>query len=91
MKNQFLASARSFDHWTRLFLIIVYFFVKRIVDFFIMVLAAVQFLFMTLTSSPNPNLLDFSKSLSTFAYQIMLFVTYASNERPFPFSPWPKK
>jgi len=33
----------------------------------------------------------FAKSLTYYSYQIMTFVTYVSDERPFPFAAWPKK
>lgn len=89
IKKELLHSVTSFDHWARLFFIIVYFFIKKIVDFIILLIAVLQFLFKTFTSQTNVQLLSFSKSLSYFAYQILLYITYGSDERPFPFSEWP--
>jgi hypothetical protein len=43
-----------------------------------------------LTGKLNENLSHFSESLTRYAFQILLYVTFQSEERPFPFSPWPK-
>ena len=77
------------NQWIRLLLMIVYLFVNYLVRFLTMLIAVVQFLFTMLANEPNQQLLVFSKQLARFSYQIMLFVFYATEERPFPFSSWP--
>jgi hypothetical protein len=47
-------------------------------------------LFTLVTRKPNLNLVSFSKKLGTYLSQIISFVTYASEERPFPFNPFPE-
>jgi hypothetical protein len=41
------------------------------------------------TGATNARLREFGQSLAVFIYQIVLFVTFNSDERPFPFGPWP--
>jgi hypothetical protein len=48
-----------------------------------------QFLFTLFGGEPNARLLVFGRSLATFIYQIVSFLTFTSDERPFPFGPWP--
>ena len=48
-----------------------------------------QFLSVLFTSDTNPNLLSFGQALSCYQYQIMLFLTYNSEEQPFPVGSWP--
>lgn len=49
-----------------------------------------QFIFSIIFSKPNEFVLTFSKSMSIFAYEIILFLTYNTDQMPFPFRPWPK-
>ena len=42
-----------------------------------------------ITTELNEQLLDFSNSLTKYVSQILLYITFKSEERPFPFSPWP--
>ena len=58
---------------------------------FLMNLAAVvQFGWMLVTGRPNAFLKEFGKSLSAWLRQASAFVTCASEERPFPWSSWPR-
>ena len=55
------------------------------------VLAAVvvlQFLMRLVTGEVNANLLEFGRQLSAFAYNIFLFLTFNTEDRPFPFRNW---
>jgi hypothetical protein len=49
----------------------------------------IQFGFVLITGDRNQKLLDFGASLSKFIYQILQFVTFNSEDKPFPFSDWP--
>jgi hypothetical protein len=57
-----------------------------------MVLAVVvvlQVIMNLFTGESNNQLLTFGKQLSRYIYTVMLYLTYNSNDLPFPFSPWP--
>lgn len=59
-----------------------------------MVLAAVvlfQFISALLAGRPNSRLLDFGHSLSIFLYQIFLYLTYNTEDKPYPFASWPSR
>lgn len=57
----------------------------------IQVIALAQFVVMLFTSGPNDKLTELGYSISTYSYQIMLYVTYNSDSRPFPFDEiWPE-
>jgi hypothetical protein len=49
-----------------------------------------QFLSQLLTRRTNQRLLKLGQSLSTYSYQILVFLTYNSEYRPYPFGAWPK-
>ena len=48
-----------------------------------------QFLFKLLTGQPNPRLREFGGSLAAYFKQLAAFLTYHSEEMPFPFGEWP--
>jgi len=52
-------------------------------------LAIVQFLWLIFSGEANVNLARFGKSLSLWLAELVRFVTCATEERPFPWAPWP--
>ena len=51
--------------------------------------AIVQFVLALLTDAPNARLITFGQSLGLYLSQIADFVSFATEEAPFPFSAWP--
>ena len=49
-----------------------------------------QFLLVLFTGNTNPRLLKLGQSLSTYCYQIMVFLTFNNDYQPYPFGAWPK-
>jgi hypothetical protein len=68
-----------------LFLVIGY--ITIFVSFFVILF---QFLSELIFKKPNEYLLHFGKTLSHYASDILNFVTYNTEEKPFPFKSWPK-
>jgi len=52
-------------------------------------LVVFQFLVTLFTGKANEPLLKLGTNLSTYFYQIIQFQTFNTEEKPFPFSPWP--
>ena len=90
MNDDLKANVTSRNHWMRflymlLFAVILYF--ASVVVFAVVVL---QFIFALLTGGDNENLRKFGASLSSYIYQCLQFLTYASDDKPFPFTDWPE-
>lgn len=51
--------------------------------------AIVQFVLALLSNTPNARLIAFGQSLGLYLSQIADFVSFATEEAPFPFSAWP--
>lgn len=78
------------ETWKRgLFILMFAFFlfIARIVTAAIVV---IQFLFTVFTGQTNVNLRNFGVALSRYIYQCLLFLTYNSDVKPFPFEDWPE-
>jgi hypothetical protein len=53
------------------------------------VTAVIQFLSLLITRQPNAFLTNFGRSLGQWLAQTSQFQSCASDERPFPWAPWP--
>ena len=51
--------------------------------------AVVRFIRQPVTGEPHPRLLTFGEDLGRYFYQIMQFLTFNTEEKPFPFTDWP--
>lgn len=53
------------------------------------IIALIQFLIMLINDIPNARLVSFGRSLARYFRQIVNFMTFATEEIPFPFNDWP--
>lgn len=77
--------------WLRGIFMLIFFAIAHY--FIILLIAAIalfQFGSVLFTGQLNVWLLDFGRSLSTYSQQIVSFLTYNSEQKPFPFSEWPR-
>lgn len=81
-------SARS--TWLRALFIILFALIYSVAEIVIGAVVILQFLFVLFSGNANGRLLEFGQSLSTYVFQILQYVTFNSEQRPFPFSDWPK-
>jgi len=77
------------DVWVRLLFMLLYAGAFYIAAWVGAAVALIQVGFKLITGKPLPRLSAFGTSLGRFIGQIVLFETFGSNERPWPFSPWP--
>ena len=77
--------------WITAGLVVLYLFLLGFLDLILWIIAGAQFLFTVFSKEPNLHLSNFSIKLRNYIIQIVDFVTYSSQERPFPFSPLPDK
>ncbi|MDO8263451.1 MAG: DUF4389 domain-containing protein [Gallionella sp.] len=53
------------------------------------VIAVIQFVIMLLNDTPNERLAKFGRSLARYFQQIVNFLSFATEDIPFPFNDWP--
>lgn len=56
-----------------------------------LVLVATQYVLYFIENQPNQDLDRFIRKVRTYVAQIFSYLGFASNDLPFPFSPFPKK
>lgn len=64
--------------------------VLQVASIIMWVLVIAQFIFSLITGEDNPQLRKFGHSLSMYIFDTLKFLTYASEEKPFPFADWPQ-
>lgn len=79
----------SADHWIRVVYMILFALILGVVAYIIPVLVFIQFLWGLITGEGNKRLREFGSSLSQFVYQALRFLTYNTDEKPYPFADWP--
>jgi hypothetical protein len=71
--------------------VLLFLFAFGVCRFLLYIIVLVQFLFDLISREPNTLLCQFSAELKDYFSEIIAFVTYQSNTKPFPFSDWPNK
>ena len=75
--------------WIRLVSMIVLAIAFNIVEIVIFAVVVFQFLTALFTRKPNSHFTRFGRNLARYLQQITAFLTFASEDKPFPFSSWP--
>ncbi len=75
--------------WKRLLFMLLFGFLYSVAEVVLFAVIAFQFLFVLLTGNKNDRLLDLGGAISAYIYQALCYLTYNSEERPYPFSDWP--
>lgn len=77
--------------WIRIILMVVFAVVLYLViPLVLLVLMIAQVLFVLITGESNANLRSLGAALSTYIFQIVQFMSYVTDVKPFPFSDFPK-
>ncbi len=79
----------SKDQWFRGIFMIMFMVIGYVLYFVVLFMSIVQFVMNIVAKKPNDQLLKLGQSVSTYAYEIIRFLNFNSEKKPFPFSPWP--
>lgn len=77
------------ETWVRVLFVILFALIYSVAEIVIVAVVVVQFGFALISGERNQKLLDFSAGLSEFIFQILRYVTFNSEDKPFPFAEWP--
>ncbi|MBI4293806.1 MAG: DUF4389 domain-containing protein [Betaproteobacteria bacterium] len=76
--------------WLRLFFMAVVFLLYAVSRLVVSVVVVLQFFWVLFTGETNQRLLNLGQALATYTYQIIRYLTFNTEERPFPFdADWP--
>lgn len=75
--------------WVRLGFMLVFALLLMAGRLVISIIAVMQFALVLVTGSDNENLRNLGQGLGKWIYQALMFLTFNSEEKPFPFDEWP--
>lgn len=88
MLEQSSDQLQKIETWKRIVFMLIYALIDGLVRLVLWLVIFLQVGSVLLTGSVNPNLLGFGKGLSAYHYHILLFLTFATEQLPFPFADW---
>lgn len=69
--------------------ILLYLIIGRFISMVLFVIAITQYIYYWLTGEPNEKILEFTEGLSEYAKQLVSYVGFNTDEKPWPFGDWP--
>ena len=75
--------------WLRLVFMIVLGVAFNVAELVIFAVVVFQFLASLFAGQPNDQLARFGRNLARYLQQVTVYLTFATEEKPFPFMPWP--
>jgi hypothetical protein len=82
--------ALSLDVWLRGLFTFLFILIFGTLYWITLGIAFFQFGSQLIVGEVNQRLLDFSESLTIYTFQVSEYLTFNTEEKPFPFSSWPK-
>ena len=89
MKDQAADKKKRYKNdLTRGLFMILFLVISRFVSIGVLMIAVFQFLCTLIVGKPNDNAMRFGKDLSFYQAEIIQFLSYNVEKKPWPFSPW---
>lgn len=89
MSGNPVTTAEKRSIWMRGLLMILMALAYQLAGTVLFFIAMIQFVLALISDGPNPRLATFGRSVGRFQSQIASFVSFASEDLPFPFADWP--
>jgi hypothetical protein len=77
------------NKWQRGLFMLLFLIIKHFVSWLIVLIAILQFIIDLLANEPNDALIEFTKGLNNYLLQVVNFITFNTEIKPFPFGKWP--
>ena len=89
MDNEIKSSLTATDTWMRGLYMLLFTVIYSVTEFVLGLIVVFQFIHVLFSRDTNERLLDFSSDLSVYIYQMLQFLTFNSEAKPYPFAVWP--
>ena len=78
------------DNWVRALYMVLFLVAYSVSETIIAAIVVIQFIFKVTTNALNDQLKVFSARLNVYVFDILQYVTYQTEEKPFPFAEFPE-
>lgn len=82
-------SLKDTSTWKRILYMMLFAMAYSVAEFVLIAVAIAQVAFKLFTGNINSNLQSLGKQTARYIYNVMLFLTFNTEEKPFPFAAWP--
>ena len=82
-------SLTNVDTWIRLAYMVLFALLVMAARLLVSIVVVVQFALVLIFGRDNENLRNLGQGLGKWVYQAIMFLTFNSNDKPFPFDDWP--
>jgi hypothetical protein len=82
-------SDKNSEIFSRVFYTILFAIIGWVTLYVFAVVVIIQFGFLLITGQVNTNLKGFNKEVGLFLFDLIKYLSFQSNEKPFPFRDWP--
>ena len=82
-------SLTNVDTWIRLAYMVLFAVLVMAARLVVSIVVVVQFALVLVFGKDNENLRNLGQGLGKWVYQAIMFLTFNSNDKPFPFDEWP--
>jgi hypothetical protein len=89
MKDEIKQNMRNRTTWWRALYMLLFTVIYAVAEIVIGAVVLFQLFSVLFAGSTNERLLMLGQNISTYVYQIMLFLTFNTDEKPYPFGDWP--
>ncbi len=90
MERSFKENIRSRGAWLRVLFVLLFTALWGVAEFVVGAVVIFQIGSSLIAGRPNERVREFGQRLATWLYEVILFLTYRTEVKPFPFSPWPE-
>lgn len=90
MEDEIKQRLQKKENWLHGFYMIFFVFIFGWANAIVGIIAFFQYATLIITGEKNTFLLEFSHNLGTYIHQIIDFLSFNSEQRPFPFQQWPR-
>lgn len=87
-QDQISENFKKIDTWKRIIFMLIYAFIDSMVKLLLWIVVLLQLASVLISGKPNSHLLGFGRSLSSYHYHILLFLTFSTEQLAFPFAEW---
>lgn len=77
------------EGWIRGIYMVIFFVIYYILWMLMMAVSIFQFISTIFFKESNKNLENFGESIGLYSYEIIRFVSYGTEKKPYPFDTWP--
>ena len=90
MSDDLKENIKKQSTWMRGLYMLLFAFFYGLADFVLFAIIIFQFILKLLTGDTNDRLRNLGQGISTYIYQILQFLSFNSDDHPYPFGTWPQ-